>query len=204
VSNNYQQNPDGSWTPAEPIRPPLLVRWEIARPRWHREDAVSAPQLVITVHGEPAPQGSKRHVGRGVMVESSAKVKPWREAVKTAARDWMDSDTDIFMGTPAIGPVVIEVTFTLRKPASAPKTRTTWPQRKPDLDKLLRSTFDALSDAGVWVDDSQVVEVTARKVFPDEGIDAMSHPGAVIRLHEVCLDPELDASVARHPAGKRR
>ena len=33
----------------------------------------------------PAPQGSKRHVGNGRMVESSAKVKPWREAVRQEA-----------------------------------------------------------------------------------------------------------------------
>jgi hypothetical protein len=37
--------------------------------------------LTITVHGSPAPQASKRFVGttkggRGLMVESSAKVKP--------------------------------------------------------------------------------------------------------------------------------
>ena len=33
----------------------------------------------------PAPQGSKRHVGGGRMIESSAKVKPWREAVRSEA-----------------------------------------------------------------------------------------------------------------------
>lgn len=135
-------------------------------------------KLVITVHGTPAPQGSKRHVGRGVMVESSQLVKPWREAVKHALLLVPTSQR-------IDGPVAVEVTFTLKKPASAPKTRVTWPQRRPDLDKLLRSTFDALSDADVWGDDSQVVEVTARKVFPDEGIDALSHPGAVIRVSEV-------------------
>ena len=47
----------------------------------------SAPVITIRVYGTPAPQGSKRHVGRGVMVESSKKVKPWREAVKQAALD---------------------------------------------------------------------------------------------------------------------
>lgn len=35
--------------------------------------------------GAPAPQGSKRHVGRGVLIESSSKVRPWRETVKAAA-----------------------------------------------------------------------------------------------------------------------
>jgi hypothetical protein len=31
-----RQNDDGTWSPAEPIRPPLLVRWEIALRRWWR------------------------------------------------------------------------------------------------------------------------------------------------------------------------
>lgn len=30
----------------------------------------------IIVHGIPAPQGSKRHVGNGVLLESSKMVKP--------------------------------------------------------------------------------------------------------------------------------
>ena len=46
---------------------------------------MSDAALTITVHGTPAPQGSKRHVGNGVMVESSKKVKPWRQDVKHAA-----------------------------------------------------------------------------------------------------------------------
>jgi len=147
----------------------------------------SAPApLVITVHGTPAPQGSKRHVGRGVMIETSKLVKPWREAVKHAALLQVTTEV-VFRGQHRTieGPVIVEVTFTLHKPASAPKRRTTWPQRKPDVDKLLRSTLDALSDAGVWVDDAQVVEVTARKVFPLEGVDALPHPGALIRIWEV-------------------
>ena len=38
-----------------------------------------------TVNGLPAPQGSHKHVGGGRMVESSKKVKPWRQDVKAAA-----------------------------------------------------------------------------------------------------------------------
>ena len=37
--------------------------------------------------GDPAPQGSKSHVGNGVMIESSKRVKPWRRQVAAAARD---------------------------------------------------------------------------------------------------------------------
>ena len=65
----------------------------------------------IVVYGAPAPQGSKKFVGttktgRGIMVESSAKVKPWRQDVKDAAR--------IVMGThaPLDGPLVVVMTFT--------------------------------------------------------------------------------------------
>jgi hypothetical protein len=73
--------------------------------------------LTICVYGAPAPQGSKRHLGKGVMVESSKKVKPWREAVKHAA-------LEVRGRMPAMtGPVHVTVCFTVAKPASAPKTR---------------------------------------------------------------------------------
>ena len=68
--------------------------------------------LVITVHGTPAPQGSKRHVGRGIMVESSAKVKPWREAVKHAALDAITPGTSQEFAAA----VLVDVTFRLQRP----------------------------------------------------------------------------------------
>lgn len=39
----------------------------------------------VVAYGTPAPQGSKRHVGNGVMVESSKRLRPWRQDVKAAA-----------------------------------------------------------------------------------------------------------------------
>lgn len=147
--------------------------------------------LRIVVRDDPAPQGSKRHVGNGRMIEQSKKVAPWREAVKTAAISWVQDryrggktyDDDVTF--PLTGPVGVLVVFTLHKPLSAPKTRRTWPARRPDLDKLVRSTFDALGAAGVWRDDGQVVELHAHKRYPGEGIDALATPGAVIYIAEV-------------------
>ena len=52
-----------------------------------------------------------------------------------------------------------------------------WPITKPDADKLLRSTLDALDAAGVFRDDSQVVDVHATKHYAD-GIQ----PGARITV----------------------
>lgn len=134
----------------------------------------------IRVYGMPGPQGSKRLIGkdgrgRGILVESSAKVKPWRQAVKYAALEAAGRVT---------GPLEVQMTFTLPKPKSAPKTRKTWPSSRPDLSKLVRATEDALTDAGAWDDDSRVVRCVASKVFPGEGPDALDRPGAVIRIQE--------------------
>jgi crossover junction endodeoxyribonuclease RusA len=73
--------------------------------------------------------------------------------------------------------------FTLPKPSSAPKRTRTWPMRYPDLSKLLRSTEDALTTAGVWADDARVIEYRhLAKVYPGEHPDALDAPGAVIRV----------------------
>jgi Holliday junction resolvase RusA-like endonuclease len=134
---------------------------------------MTSRSTVITVHGKPAPQGSKRAfavrgkggvpTGRVAVIESSHdRVKSWRQAVIDAAlvthtpHDW-----------PLTGPLRIGVVFALPRPKghyrtgkNASQLRDTaprYPAGVPDLSKLLRSTEDALTDAGVWRDDSQVV-----------------------------------------------
>lgn len=138
----------------------------------------------IVVRGTPAPQGSKSfkglsNAGRAILTESSRKVRPWRQDVKAAAEAWRE-----LAGVDTIdGPIVVRMTFTLPKPKSAPKTRRTYPMRTPDLSKLARSTEDALTDAGVWTDDAQVIEYARlAKVYPGEGDDALDSPGAVIEI----------------------
>lgn len=136
--------------------------------------------ITIRVYGEAGPQGSKRFVGtskagRGIMIESSAKVKPWREAVKWAAMQSGARGLD--------GPLWVSMVFTIKKPKSAPKRKRTWPATKPDLSKLARSTEDALTDAGIWADDARVVEyMRLAKVYPGEDRDALDRPGCVITI----------------------
>lgn len=127
--------------------------------------------LRIEVLGTPAPQGSKRHVGGGRMVESSKLVGPWREAVKAAV-------AAAYPGLePITGPVVIDLIFRLRRPKSHYRTgrnahlvRASAPRHpavKPDLDKLVRSTLDGLVDAGVIADDALVTVLAATKTYAD-------------------------------------
>lgn len=145
-----------------------------------------APNLEFSVRGIPAPQGSKRHVGRGIMVESSKKVRPWRDAVRAeAVAGFVDQK-------PLDEPVRVQMVFTFLRPASHYRTgknagllrdgAPTAPGVMPDLSKLIRSTEDALTEAGVWRDDARVVEVSARKVYAGEHPDALDSPGAVVRV----------------------
>jgi Holliday junction resolvase RusA-like endonuclease len=134
--------------------------------------------IEIRVIGTPAPQGSKRHVGHGVMIESSKKVKPWREAVKWAVLA-LFSDPRMTRALVA-GPVSVEMIFTMPRPKSA--KRGAVPSSRPDLSKLVRSTEDALTDVGAWEDDARVVRCMAMKVFPGEHRYALQVPGAVIRI----------------------
>jgi len=117
----------------------------------------------IEVAGIPAPQGSKRHVGGGRMVESSRAVGPWREAVRAETQRARDGET---FGSDE--PVVVDILFHLPRPKSAPK-RVTWPVKRPDLDKLVRAVLDGLVAGGALADDSQVVCLTVSKQFGQPG-----------------------------------
>lgn len=136
--------------------------------------------IKFTVYGQPGPMGSKRFVGlsksgKGLMIESSKAVKPWREAVKWAAIQSGARGLD--------GPLWVSMVFTIKKPKSAPKRKRTWPCTKPDLSKLARSTEDAISDSGVWADDARVVEyLRLAKVYPGEDRDALDRPGCLITI----------------------
>lgn len=128
----------------------------------------------IVVRGIPAAQGSKRHVGGGRMVESSRAVGPWREAVRAETQRALDG-----LRAGYDGPVSVILVFSLPRPASTPK-KVRYPAKRPDLDKLARSTLDGLTEGGAWRDDSQVVRLLAYKQFAgDEGV------GCQIDIEEV-------------------
>ena len=122
----------------------------------------SGIRFACTVLGRPAPQGSKRYVGKGRMVESSAGVEPWREAVAMQVAGVMRHER--FEGFGVHVPVTVSILFHLRRPVSLPR-KITRHVRKPDLDKLVRATLDAMVTARLIADDGQVWEIRARKVY---------------------------------------
>ena len=113
------------------------------------------------------------------MVESSKKVKPWRQDVKYAALAAKPSGWDTSQ------PMALSVVFRFQRPAShlgknglrpsAPQHCTSG--RNGDIEKLVRSTNDALTGI-LFDDDRQVVSLTATKRY----CTADEQPGAIITL----------------------
>ena len=132
------------------------------------------------MYGDPAPQGSKNAYVRGnraILVESSAKVRPWRQAVVAEILK-----QPVFTHTDG---VMVRITFHFKRPKSHYGTRKGQPYLKetapvhvsvrPDVDKLARSTLDALTDSGLITDDSLVSVLHVQKVYDPQ-------PGASITV----------------------
>jgi Holliday junction resolvase RusA-like endonuclease len=154
-------------------------------------ESPSPTRLAFEVPGEPQPQGSTkafkhRHSGRVMVTSDNARLRPWRDAVCWHARQ------ALLGGSPMIGPVKVRVEFRFARPGGhfgKRGLRPTAPREhvvRPDLDKLVRAFLDALSDAGVWRDDAQVVETRARKRYHER-------PGAVIEV-AMAVDPSVPGS----------
>jgi crossover junction endodeoxyribonuclease RusA len=145
-------------------------------------------KIEFVVIGEPAPQGSKSYVGktkegRAILKESSKKVKPWRQDVADKASRMRTLIVGQVLHFD--GPLRVSMVFTLKKPLSAPKRKRTWPDKKPDLSKLVRSTEDALVTAGLIADDARIVELTAQKIFLGEGDPPIEGCGARISIENI-------------------
>ena len=120
--------------------------------------------ITFTVEGTARPQGSKRHVGGGRMIESSKHVGAWRDWVRLKASQAMDGRE------PLTGPIQLTISFGFERPKKhwnakglrpdAPE----WHTSKPDIDKLQRAVLDAMTGI-VFTDDSQVVHVITEKLY---------------------------------------
>ena len=115
------------------------------------DQATTGPGCVeLRVYGRPAPQGSKRSLGNGIMVESSKRVRPWRQDLMIQTRDQYGSE-------PLTGPLEMEIIFWFPRPQThyrviGGELSNVVKDNKPthttscsdgDLDKVVRSTLTA-------------------------------------------------------------
>lgn len=103
---------------------------------------------------------------RTIVTSDNKKLKPWRAAVRGAAMRAMQESGQHMIEAQA--PARLTLDFYFLKPPSVKKRR--FMTVKPDLDKLIRSTMDALSEV-IYADDSQVVILNVTKNYgPIEGV----------------------------------
>jgi crossover junction endodeoxyribonuclease RusA len=122
--------------------------------------------LVFRVLGVPRAKGSMRAFvtprGRAHLVDSNRYLKSWAAGIATGAQlalaDLPPADRAL-----VVGAVRLTLRFALPRPKRL--ARHVAPHiTKPDLDKLVRGIFDALTGIR-WRDDAQVVELLATKRY---------------------------------------
>jgi crossover junction endodeoxyribonuclease RusA len=122
--------------------------------------------IAFEVRGTPVPQGSHRAFvvhGRAIVTHDNRRpLNDWRHLVRSEGQRHAPP-------APWEGPVAVALQFRVNKPKDRPKTRRTWPDRKPDVDKLARGLIDSLTGV-FFVDDAQVVALTATKDYGTPGV----------------------------------
>lgn len=155
--------------------------------------------IVLEVLGLPIAQGSmvafidKRSHRALMKPTNETALKLWRKKITGEATHAMHYHDQIS------GPLKVQAVFAFDRPNhhygtgrnthllrdNAPR----FPDNRgsKDLDKLLRAAFDALTDAGVWADDSQVVHAVARKLWAGESVHAPETPGMRIQVEPALI-----------------
>lgn len=134
-------------------------------------------QLIsFTVLGIAAPQGSMRafvgkKTGRAFMTSDNKRTMPWRQDVAACAERACAVAPKLW---PITGACEMQVVFCLPRPMGhhgkkgLRKSAPPFPEKKPDLSKLIRAVEDALTGI-VYDDDARIVRHDAKKTYADDG-----------------------------------
>lgn len=140
------------------------------------------PSIEFFVPGEPKGQPRPRAFARKFGNKWQARVydaktaEGWKGQI---AISWKQRMPDAF--EPFVGPVALSIIFQLPRPQyhygkrglkeDAPK----YCMKKPDADNFAKAVMDAMTQLGVFVDDSQVCDLRAVKKFVRDGEIAGAH-----------------------------
>lgn len=138
--------------------------------------------ISLDVLGIPAPKGSSRAIVRGkraVLIPCSSdagkrKMQTWTAVVAWKAR--LATHGKIAFVDAAL---TVSIVFRMPRPRGHYGARglfpssPAFPATKPDVDKLARSTLDALTGI-VWDDDSRIVVLSVAKVYAEPGREGAS------------------------------
>lgn len=129
--------------------------------------------IKFTYHGEAVGKGRPRYSRRGEYVHTYTpkKTKDFEEAIRF---EFMAStceampvyDREINLKANVLIGVSIPKSYSKKKRALC-RDRVLAPSKKPDIDNVLKSIFDALNGYA-FADDVQIVRVVAEKVYAEE------------------------------------
>lgn len=132
--------------------------------------------------GQPRPRAFARKMGNKFVarVYDAGTAEEWKSIVAVAARSALPS-------APIGVPVRVELEFAMPRPvghfgsgrnaAVLKSSSPSHPVGKPDLDNLAKAVLDALTQIGMWADDSLVVSLCIHKCYADNaqqaGVDVL-------------------------------
>lgn len=128
--------------------------------------------------------GTREFTGRVAVTDKNALTPLWRRSVRDAARP-----DGVAIVRPVLDqPLIVKLHFTIPRNTKAAMNRE-FPYVKPDADNLVKPTFDALTDAGIWKDDARIVHLVSSKAYANgfhaDGTPAMDEPGCVIEIFKI-------------------
>lgn len=117
--------------------------------------------VTFTVEGQPAGQGSMKHVGKGRIIHASKRLGPWRQAIIDQAAKVLEHTDQL------VGPLSVIIVVHVKRPLK-PKSRWAISRATGDIDKHARAILDALQISQLILDDAHVIYLNIRKHYdPD-------------------------------------
>ena len=128
---------------------------------------------------ETPPQGSKRYVGGGRVIEDNPGTRVWRQSAQLQLATYRSRQ----LKEPIDEAVLVQAVFCLPRPKSV---RSALPTSKSsyDLDKLCRALGDALEGAGVLKNDSRITTWHARKRYAEADSNGPAITGVFLRIYK--------------------
>lgn len=122
-------------------------------------------RAVLDIEPMPAPRprarairvrGSNKHIAS---MYSPAEYKAWQKK----ATEMLAEEREFQALEALLGPVSVAIVVTVPRPKTSKL-----PHPKPDVDNYAKAVLDAMTDARIWANDSQVAFLVIKKEWGDE------------------------------------
>lgn len=128
---------------------------------------------------KPIGQARPRVVSKGGRTWAFSPKNDFRKDITNIAKRYVSNFAINGLKMPLEIGLSLNAIFYMPRPKSTSKTQK-WHTKKPDLDNLAKAVLDGLTDAGIWLDDSQISQMSILKKYSDD----------IIGVHIIITDLE--------------